>query len=322
MRWRDREESENVEDRRDEPASGRRFPFPFPGGGGGEDGGGYPRGIPIPGGTGGGLGIVGVLIVLALAYFLGIDPRVILDQGGDSGGGGISLPRSEAPPRQASQPLSAEEQELRKFTAVVLKTTEDVWKDEFQRTGKTYTPPKLVLFRDEVESACGEGMSQAGPFYCPLDGRVYVDMSFYSDLKTRFKAPGDFAQAYVVAHEVGHHVQTLLGITDKVMRARSNASEAENNALQVKMELQADCFAGVWANRAQKKLDVVENGDIEDALNAAAAIGDDRIQRRTQGRVVPESFTHGSSQQRVTWFKRGFDGGEIKGCDTFGTGGV
>lgn len=319
MRWRDREESDNVEDRRDEP-SGRRFPFPWPRGGDGGDGGGFPRGIPIPGGSSGGLGIVGILIVLVLAYFLGIDPRVILDQGGEDGGG-ISLPRSEAP-RQASQPLSAEEQELRKFTGVVLKTTEDVWKDEFQRSGKTYTPPKLVLFRDDIDSACGTGMSQMGPFYCPLDGKVYVDMSFYSDLKSRFKAPGDFAQAYVVAHEIGHHVQTLLGTTEKVMRARSNASETESNALQVKMELQADCFAGVWANRAQQKLDVVEQGDIEEALNAAAAIGDDRIQRRTQGRVVPDAFTHGSSEQRVTWFKRGFEAGDIKRCDTFGTGGV
>ena len=317
MRWRDREGSENVEDRRDEPSGRRRFPFPFPRGQGGDDDGGegLPRGgIPIPGGSGG-LGIVGVLVVLALAYFLGIDPSVILGDG--DGGGGISLPRSDAP-REAARPVSAEDQELTQFTSVVLKTTEDVWTDQFQGTGKTYTPPKLVLFRGDIDSKCGTGLSQMGPFYCPLDGKVYVDLSFYGDLKNRFRAPGDFAQAYVVAHEIGHHVQTLLGTTEKVMRARSRAGETEGNALQVKMELQADCYAGIWANRAQSKLQVVEQGDIEEALNAAAAIGDDRIQKRTQGRVVPDAFTHGTSEQRVSWFKRGFETGDIKACDTFG----
>lgn len=313
MRWRDREGSENVEDRRDESGGRRRFPWPFPRGGDDEGGGGFPRGIPIPGGSGGGLGIVGVLVVLALAYFLGIDPRVILEGGEE----GIPLPRSEGT-REASHPLSAEEQELTQFTSVVLKTTEEIWADQFQRAGKTYTPPKLVLFRGDIDSGCGTGVSQMGPFYCPIDGKVYIDLTFYGDLKNRFRAPGDFAQAYVVAHEIGHHVQTLLGTTEKVMRMRARSSETEGNAIQVKMELQADCFAGIWANRAQQKLQVVEQGDIEEALNAAAAIGDDRLQKRTQGRVVPDAFTHGTSEQRTSWFKRGFDTGDIKACDTFG----
>ena len=313
MRWRDREGSENVEDRRNEPSGRRRFPFPFPRGGD-DEGGGFPRGIPIPGGSGGGLGIVGVLVVLALAYFLGIDPRVILE-GGD--GGGIPFPQSEGP-RETSHQLSAEEQELTQFTSVVLKTTEEVWVDQFQRAGKTYTPPKLVLFRGDIDSACGMGVAQMGPFYCPNDGKVYIDLTFYSDLKNRFRAPGDFAQAYVVAHEIGHHVQTLLGTTEKVMRMRARSGEVEGNAIQVKMELQADCLAGLWANHAQAKLQVVEQGDIEEAMNAAAAIGDDRIQKRTQGRVVPDAFTHGTAEQRVTWFRRGFESGDIKACDTFG----
>lgn len=311
MRWRDREGSENVEDRRDEPSSRRRFPFPFPGGGGDGEGGGFGRGIP---GGGGGLGIVGLLALLAVAYFLGIDPRVILE-GGD-GGGGIQLPRGEGT-RQTSQQLSAQEQEMTQFTSVVLKATEEVWTEQFRRLGKTYTPPKLVLFRADVDSACGTGVAQMGPFYCPNDGKVYIDLTFYGDLKTRFSAPGDFAQAYVVAHEIGHHVQTLLGTTQTVMQARARSGEVEGNAIQVKMELQADCFAGIWANQAQSKLQVVEEGDIEEALNAAAAIGDDRIQKRTQGRVVPDAFTHGTSQQRVAWFKRGFQGGDFNACDTF-----
>ncbi len=313
MRWRDREGSDNVEDRRDESSGRRRFPFPFPRGGDDEGGGGFPRGIPIPGGSGGGLGIVGVLVVLALAYFLGIDPRVILEGGGDDS---IPFPRSESP-REAARPLSAEEQELTQFTSVVLKTTEEVWGEQFQRDGKTYTPPKLVLFRGDVDSQCGMGVAQMGPFYCPNDGKVYIDLTFYSDLKNRFRAPGDFAQAYVVAHEIGHHVQTLLGTTEKVMRMRARSGEAEGNAIQVKMELQADCLAGLWANHAQAKLQVVEPGDIEEAMNAAAAIGDDRIQKRTQGRVVPDAFTHGTSEQRVTWFRRGFESGDMKACDTF-----
>jgi len=320
MRWRDREGSENVEDRRDEPSTRRRFPFRFPGGGGDGDGegGGFGRGIPT---GGGGLGIVGLLALLAVAYFLGIDPRIILD--GGEGGGSIQLPRDDgtrAPrdpsTRETSAQLSAEEKDMTQFTSVVLKATEEVWGEQFRRAGKTYTPPKLVMFRGDVDSACGTGVAQMGPFYCPNDGKVYVDLSFYSDLKNRFRAPGDFAQAYVVAHEIGHHVQTLLGTTQKMMQAKARSDDVEGNAIQVKMELQADCFAGIWANQAQSKLQVVEQGDIEEALNAAAAIGDDRIQKRTQGRVVPYAFTHGTSEQRVTWFRKGFESGDMRACDT------
>jgi predicted metalloprotease len=300
MRWRDREESENVEDRRDEPSRG----------------GGFPGGFPMPGGRGGGLGIVGLLVVLGLSYFLGIDPRIIL---GDGNGDGVTFPQIEGP-GQASQPPSEEDKELTKFTSVVLKTTEDIWTEEFRRLGKTYTAPKLVLFRGGVDSRCGTGVSQMGPFYCPLDNKVYLDLSFYSDLKTRFRAPGEFAEAYVIAHEIGHHVQTQLGIMDKVMAARARGSETQSNAIQVRTELQADCFAGLWANRAQQTLQIVEPGDIEAALNAAAAIGDDRLQKRTQGRVVPDAFTHGTSEQRVTWFRKGFDTGKLEACDTFGQG--
>ena len=183
--------------------------------------------------------------------------------------------------------------------------------------GKTYTPPKLVLFRDDIDSGCGTGISQMGPFYCPLDGKVYVDLSFYSDLQNRLGAPGEFAQAYVISHEIGHHVQTLLGIMEKVMAARARGGEVESNAIQVRTELQADCLAGLWANRAQQQLQFVEPGDIEEALNAAAAIGDDRLQKRTQGRVVPDAFTHGTSEQRVTWFRKGFDSGKFEACNTF-----
>lgn len=311
MRWRDRQGSDNVEDRRGESGGGGRFPFNFPRGGGFPGGGG-----PRSGGGGGGIGIVGLLFILGLMYFLGVDPRVILDQGG-----GSPIPMTEGP-REARGPVSAEEQELTQFTSVVLKTTEEVWAAQFKARGQNYVPPKLVLFRGDIDSQCGMGVSQMGPFYCPLDGKVYVDLSFYDDLKNRFGAPGDFAQAYVIAHEVGHHVQTLLGISEKVMRARSQVGEREGNALQVRMELQADCLAGVWAHDAQRTLQVVEAGDIDEALKAAAAIGDDRIQRKTQGRVTPDSFTHGTSAERVSWFRRGFDSGKFEACDTFATGAI
>ena len=240
----------------------------------------FRAGIPIPAGSGG-LGIVGVLILLAVMWFLGIDPRTILDD--SNGGGGISFPRTEAP-REAAQPASAEEQDEKKMASVVLKTTEDVWTQEFQQMGKTYTPPKLVLYRGDLNSRCGLGAAQMGPFYCPLDHKVYLDLSFFDDMKNRLNAPGEFAEAYVIAHEVGHHVQTLLGIMDKVMAARAHSNgKIENNAIQVKTELQADCFAGIWANHAQKDLQFVDPGDIEEALNAAAAIGDDRLQTAYPG---------------------------------------
>jgi predicted metalloprotease len=309
MRWRDRKGSENIEDRRDQP--GRRgFPFPFPRGRGGMPGQG-PR-IPIPGGRGG-IGIVGLLVILGLMFFLGVDPRVILDDGG----GPVQIGEG---PRERPRTASPEETELTQFVAVVLKTTEDVWTQQFQASGRDYAKPTLVLFRDATESRCGTGVAQMGPFYCPIDQKVYIDLDFFDDLKSRFRAPGDFAQAYVIAHEIGHHVQTLLGITEQIMRARSQAGEREGNALQVRMELQADCLAGLWANHAQRQLGILEPGDIDEALNAAAAIGDDRIQRRTQGHVVPDAFTHGSSEQRVTWFRRGFESGQFEVCETFGRG--
>ncbi len=313
MRWRGREGSENVEDRRDESDGGGGFNFPFPRGGGGFPGGG--PGIRLPTGRGGGIGIIGFLIIIGLMFFFGIDPRVIFDEGGN--GGGISTGQG---PREASRPASARDDELKQFVSVVLKTTEDVWSREFQAMGRTYTDPKLVLYRGGIRSGCGTGISQMGPFYCPLDHKVYIDLSFYDDLKNRFGASGDFAQAYVIAHEVGHHVQTLLGLSDKVMAARARASERAGNAIQVRMELQADCYAGIWAHDAQNQLKIVEPGDIEEALNAAAAIGDDRIQRETQGYVVPDAFTHGSSKQRVSWFHKGFDSGRMDACDTFSGG--
>ena len=319
MRWRGERESENVEDRRDEGGGG--FGFPMPGG------------VRFPSGSagGGGIGIFGMLIILGLMFFFGIDPRVILQgagQGGDeSGFPDIRLPQSRqdrtnfpTPGQQGPQiqhPQSTSEGDLKRFVAVVLADTEDVWGNLFKQYGATYTDPKLVLFTGGVRSACGMGMSAMGPFYCPMDEKVYIDLSFYQELKDRFKAPGDFAQAYVVAHEIGHHVQKLLGIMDQVEAARQRMGQRQGNALQVRVELQADCFAGIWANKAQETRNIVEPGDIDDALKAASAIGDDRIQKQTQGYVVPDSFTHGSSEQRVRWFKRGYEGGDLNQCDTF-----
>ena len=311
MRWRNRDKSENVEDRRGQRGRGRRFPFPFPRGGGGLPGRGTR--IPLPGGRGGGIGIVGLLIILGLMFFFGIDPRVILQ----GGGGPIAIDQRQ-PQNQPPRTASPQEEELKQFVSVVLKTTEDYWSRQFQASGRTYAKPSLVLFRGSTQSRCGTGLAQMGPFYCPLDQKVYIDLSFYDDLKNRFRAPGDFAQAYVIAHEVGHHVQTLLGITEQVMKARARSSQREGNAIQVRMELQADCLAGLWAHHAQRQLQILEPGDIEEGLNAAAAIGDDRIQKQTQGYVVPDAFTHGSSEQRVAWFRRGFDSGDFNSCDTFG----
>jgi predicted metalloprotease len=320
MRWRGQRESENVEDRRGE---GGGFGFPFPGGGAR-----FPSGG--SGGRGGGIGIIGLLVILGLMFFFGVDPRVIM-QGGGPGGDettfpDIRLPQSETtnypvpeerqgPPLQ--RPQTTSEDDLKQFVAVVLGTTEDVWRELLARYGRRYDDPTLVLFSGGVRSACGLGMAQMGPFYCPIDGKVYIDLDFYRELKNRFRAPGDFAQAYVISHEIGHHVQNLLGIAEQVEALRSRMSERQGNALQVRMELQADCFAGIWANRAQESKDIVEPGDIDEALNAASAIGDDRIQRQTQGYVVPDAFTHGSSEQRVRWFKRGYESGKLEACDTF-----
>jgi predicted metalloprotease len=320
MRWRGERESENVEDRRGE---GGGFRFPFPGGGVGFPSGGSGR-------RGGGIGIVGLLVILGLMLFFGVDPSVIM-QGGPGGDTttfpDIRLPQSrpdatnfpvpEQAGPQVERPRTTSEDDLKRFVAVVLGTTEDVWREMLARYGARYSDPKLVLFTGGVRSGCGTGLAQMGPFYCPLDQKVYIDLDFYKELKNRFNAPGDFAQAYVVAHEIGHHVQNLLGIAEQVEALKSRMSQQEANALQVRMELQADCFAGVWANQADETKNIVEPGDIEEALNAASAIGDDRLQRQTQGYVVPDAFTHGSSEQRVRWFKRGYESGKLESCDSF-----
>jgi len=252
--------------------------------------------------VGGGIGTV--ILVLAALYF-GIDPSIILQ----------SVPMTGPPPatqqqRPGSDPMS-------QFVSVVLADTEKTWHEVFRRYGKTYQEPKLVLFSGAVQSACGFAQAAMGPFYCPEDHRVYIDLSFYEDLKNRFKAPGDFAQAYVIAHEIGHHVQNLLGITEQVQAAMQRSSRAEANRLSVKMELQADCLAGVWGYHADKSRHILEAGDLEEALGAASAIGDDRIMKQTRGTIVPESFTHGTSQQRVRWFRRGFETGDLNQCNTF-----
>lgn len=330
VRWRGGRESDNVEDRRGESGpSGFPFPmgrgrgrgmrFPFPGRRGG-------------GGRKGGIGIMGMLVIVGLMLFFGVDPSVIL-QGGPQPSQSpgtqmpdIRLPGSGTQPGQAPRtrsgpqvqaPRSQGKDDLARYVSVILGYTEDVWQSIFRELGKTYREPKLVLFSGGVRSGCGVGQAAMGPFYCPADQKMYIDLSFYREMKNRFGASGDFAQAYVIAHEVGHHVQTLFGVSEKVQRAKSRMSQVQANAVQVRMELQADCFAGVWARRAERAKRILEQGDIEEALNAASAIGDDNIQRKTQGRVVPDAFTHGTSKQRVRWFKRGLDSGDIQQCDTF-----
>jgi hypothetical protein len=282
MRWRGRERSRNVEDIRAQgPARGR-------------------GGLAI----GGGLGLVIAIVVL----LMGGDPGAILQ--GD-GSGGTQTP--EAPFRP-----TAEEQELVEFISVVLKDTEDVWHEQFRLLGKRYEEPKLVLFRGSVEAGgCGLAGAGVGPFYCPATKKLYIDLAFYGTLRDRLGAPGDFAQAYVIAHEVGHHVQNLLGQSDELHRARGNVSEKEYNRLSVRLELQADFHAGLWAHHAERSKQILERGDIEEALNAASKIGDDALQRKSQGRVVPDSFTHGSSAQRMAWFRHGLTTGDIRRGNTF-----
>jgi predicted metalloprotease len=259
--------------------------------------------------TGVGLSVGGVLFLLVLSL-LGINPLPFL---------GVATKQPEVQMQQADQPYqeSAQEAKLRQLTEVVLADTEDTWSAILPKYGVQYVAPKLVLFREAVQSGCGMAQSGMGPFYCPVDQKVYVDMSFYNELETRFGAPGDFAQAYVIAHEVGHHVQNLVGTAEKVQRAQQRAGKAEANALSVRMELQADCFAGVWAKNAAQSRQLLEAGDIEEGLRAASAIGDDRIQKQTQGYVVQDAFTHGSSEQRVRWFRRGLEMGTPEACDTF-----
>ena len=296
MRWQNGRESENVEDRRGEGFGGGGF-------------GGRRMGIPIPIGRGG-LGLGGLVAVLLISWVLGIDPLALL------GGGDPTYDNRPSTTTMQRAPRSGAEDERKSFVSVVLADTEDTGHGQFQQLGRTYQEPSLVLFSGGVDSACGMAQSAMGPFYCPLDRKVYIDLSFYRDLRDRFRAPGDFAQAYVIAHEVGHHVQTLLGISQKVSEAQQRVSKAEANALSVRLELQADCFAGLWGNAAQRR-GILETGDVDEALNAASAIGDDRLQQQSRGRVAPDSFTHGSSDQRVRWFKRGLESGRLDACDTF-----
>jgi predicted metalloprotease len=288
MRMDDQRESDNLEDRR---GSGM-------GGGGG---------LRLGGGR---LGLGTIAIALVASYFLGINPLTVLSM---LSSGGMPAIEQSAPP--ASKPPANDETAI--FVSKVLASTEDTWNEVFRASGRQYEEPKLVLFSGVTPTACGTGQSAMGPFYCPGDQKVYIDLTFFRELKSRFKAPGEFAQAYVVAHEVAHHVQNQLGIADKVSEARQRAGKAEANALSVRMELQADCLAGVWGKHTDTMKGVLEPGDLEAALNAASAIGDDRLQQQTQGRTVPESFTHGSSEQRVRWFKRGFESGDMNQCNTF-----
>lgn len=284
MKWEGNRESDNVEDRR----------------GGGVLGG---RGI----------GIGTIVIALLGGWILGVNPLTIL--GLLSGEGGAPTAQVQRAPADSS----AVNDPMKRFVGTVLADTEDVWKDVFAKGGATYQEPTLVLFRGSTPTACGQGQAAMGPFYCPGDHKVYIDLGFYETLRSQLGAPGDFAQAYVIAHEVGHHVQNLLGISGKMEQMRGRVSKTEYNALSVRLELQADCFAGVWAHHANNARQLLEQGDVEEAMNAAARIGDDALQRSSGGAIVPESFTHGSSAQRQRWFANGLKNGSVKGCDTFAT---
>ena len=279
MRWRTGRRSSNIEDR-------RRIRVPRKAAGGG----------------------IGIIVIALIAMYFGVDPTVFLNQQGS-----ISSINTQTSTRQ----ISPAENQLADFVSVVLADTEDTWHVLFNKMGKNYREPNLVLFSGAVESACGYAQAAMGPFYCPADQKVYIDLSFYRDLKNRHQAPGDFAQAYVIAHEIGHHVQTLLGISEQVHSARRRLGQVEGNKLSVMQELQADCFAGVWAYHATRTRQILEEGDIEEALNAASAIGDDRLQQGGRGYVTPDSFTHGTSRQRVRWFRRGIESGDVGQCNTF-----
>ena len=291
MKWDGNRESDNVEDRRS------------------DDGGGFGGGGGLLGGRS--IGIGTIVVALLGGWVFGINPLTILSM--LSGGG--------APTAQVQQQTPAHkppaDDRMAAFVSTVLADTEDVWKDVFSKGGGTYQEPRLVLFRGATQTACGQGQAAMGPFYCPGDQKVYIDLGFYETLKNKLGAPGDFAQAYVIAHEVGHHVQNLLGISGKVDQMRGRVSKAEYNVLSVQLELQADCFAGVWANHAQSARQILEQGDVGEAMNAAAKIGDDALQRSSGGAVVPESFTHGTSAQRQRWFDNGLNNGSVKACDTF-----
>lgn len=317
MRYDDQDrQSTNIEDRRDQEGDAG-----FPGMGGGMR-------IPIP--LGGGMSFTTMLIIGAIMLLFGMNPLDVLRHLGPGGGFDIPLPDNgqvgrrtgDAPfrlPGKGQAQAPAADDDMKKFVAHVLADTEDVWTRVFQGLGKQYKDPQLVLFRGATPTACGRGQTAMGPFYCPLDQKVYIDLAFYEQLKRQFNAPGEFAQAYVVAHEVGHHVQTLLGISNKVQQLKESMGEREANAVQVRMELQADCLAGMWANLNEQVKPRLEEGEVEQALNAASQIGDDTIQRRMTGRVVPDAFTHGTSAQRVKWFKTGMTSTNLRACDTFNT---
>lgn len=285
MRWQGRRESNNIEDRRDE-SGGRVIRGP---------------GFRLPGGKG---GIILLVIVIVASYY-GVDLT------------GLITGQQPSAPSSQQRSISPQEDESAKFTSVIFATTEDTWGQIFEKMGRHYQQPKLVMYRNRITTGCGTGQSVMGPFYCPADSKVYIDLSFYDDMKRKLGADGDFAQGYVIAHEVGHHVQKLLGTEAKVRQLQQGATQAQSNALSVRMELQADCYAGIWGHSMQQQ-GVLEAGDLEEALNAAQAIGDDRLQQRSQGRVVPDSFTHGTSAQRYSWFKRGMETGNPAQCDTFG----
>jgi predicted metalloprotease len=292
MLWRGGRRSDNIEDRRGA-------------GGGGFGGGGFGGGRMV----GGGLGLI---VIVVIGLFFGVDPATLLSQLEGGGSGDVGYQQDAG-----TVGTSPQDDEMKQFVEVVLADTEDTWSAVFQQEKwGTYQPPRLVLFSGRTSTGCGTGAAAMGPFYCPNDSQVYIDLSFYEELKQRFQAPGDFAQAYVIAHEIGHHVQHLLGITDKADQMGGNQAGADS--MSVRIELQADCFAGVWAFHASQR-QIVETGDVEEALTAATAIGDDKLQQEGQGYVVPDSFTHGTSAQRVRWFKRGMQSGDPKACDTFGT---
>jgi predicted metalloprotease len=292
MLWRGGRRSDNIEDRR---GAGGGFGGGF--GGGGRMGGG---GVKVGG--------VGLVVILLVGYFFGVDPTALLSQI-EGGAGGVGYEQESGTVGSAPQ-----DDEAKQFVATVLADTEDTWSEIFKAEGATYQPPRLVLFSGRTGTGCGTGQAAMGPFYCPADSQVYIDLSFYEELKQRFRAPGDFAQAYVIAHEVGHHIQHLIGATEEMERAHGGNPSGADSA-SVRIELQADCFAGVWAYHANQRK-IVEPGDVDEALNAATAIGDDKLQEEGQGYVVPDSFTHGTSAQRVRWFKRGMESGDVGACDT------
>jgi len=265
----------------------------------------------MSGGRGIAAGGIGTLVLALIVYLLGGNPMALLQNSGGGGGGGTQQ-RTGAPVNTAT------EDKLTKFVRIVLADTEDVWRDQLpKQTGQRYRDPKLVLFSGRVQTSCGAGTTASGPFYCPGDEKVYIDLAFYDELSRRFKAPGDFAEAYVIAHEVGHHVQKILGISDKVDALRQKLSEKDFNKVSVRLELQADFYAGVWAHHAQKMKNIIESGDLDEAIRAASAVGDDSIQKQSQGYVVPDSFTHGTSKQRTAWFRKGYETGDISQGDTF-----